>query len=180
MLSTSSYGLVRPKSDIPCVREIFHAMQDRAVSGTSRLNDPDFWVASHHERSITHMGYRVDTYGGIIFDTSDLPQDTETFRDSFSRSIEFLTAQGYSKGFWISIPASRSELVPVIMKEFGFYVHHAKKDYFMLVRWNDPQRPDPIPAPSMHQVCQIFQSLRSHVRWELGASSLELMDVFFS
>jgi 8-oxo-dGTP pyrophosphatase MutT (NUDIX family) len=45
-----------------------------------------------------------------------------------------------------------SDLVPICVKEFGFYIHHAKKKYVMLVKWTHPLKSNPIPAPSTHQV----------------------------
>jgi ADP-ribose pyrophosphatase YjhB (NUDIX family) len=38
------------------------------------------------------------------------------------------------------------------MNEFKFYIHHAKKEYVMMVKWAHRSRPDPIPPPSTHQV----------------------------
>jgi len=120
------------------------------------VNDPEFWVASHHEASTINLGYRVDTYGGVIFDGSDLPHELMAFRELFISSLRHVVSAGYNKAYWISVPSGRCDLVPVIMNEFGFYVHHAKREYFMLAKWNDVSRPNPIPIPSMHQVCYPF------------------------
>ena len=128
-------------------------------------NDPGFWISSSHNQTAIYMGYRVDTYGGVIFDTSNLPADLNTFREYLARSIQHLTSAGFSKGFWFSVPTTTPEYVTVLIREFGFYVHHARKEYFMLTKWNDNTRPDPIPPVSMHQVCKVAFALRILYRW---------------
>ena len=143
-------------------------MPDGTISDGSKapVNDPDFWVSSRHEATSVNMAYRVDTYGGVIFEAVDLPLELFSFRDLFARSLEHVHRLGYQKAYWISVPAVRCELVPLIIKEFGFYVHHAKKDYFMLTKWNDLSRPDPIPTPSMHQVSNTDNVLMNAIRSE--------------
>jgi len=129
-------------------------MPDGNISNGSKslVNDPEFWVLSRHEACSTNLAFRVDTYGGVIFESADLPMEGSVFHHLFSCSLEHVSRLGYHKAYWISVPVERCELVPLIIKDFGFYVHHAKKEYFMLVKWNDLSRPDPIPSPSMHQV----------------------------
>jgi ADP-ribose pyrophosphatase YjhB (NUDIX family) len=115
-------------------------------------SDPDFWIESSQSATTLCLAYRVDTYGGVFLDSSELPQREDDFRRALSCSLEVLHARGFQKAFWIRIPASKIEFVIICFREFGFYVHHAKKEYFMLAKWAHPAKPDPIPPPSTHQV----------------------------
>jgi 8-oxo-dGTP pyrophosphatase MutT (NUDIX family) len=123
--------------------------------------DPDFWIRSRHSATQLCLGYRVDTYGGVILDSMNLPDDIEDFKESLECSLNILETQGFQKAYWIRIPTANIEFVPICLREYGFYIHHAKKEYVMLVRWSNPSKPDPIPPPSTHQVgvgCVIVRS----------------------
>jgi hypothetical protein len=67
--------------------------------------------------------------------------------------MEYLFGQGIRNGYWLRIEMENIELVPLCVKDLGFYIHHATKVYVMLVKWTDSSRANPIPNPSMHQVC---------------------------
>jgi 8-oxo-dGTP pyrophosphatase MutT (NUDIX family) len=114
--------------------------------------DPDFWIQSRHSATELCLAYRVDMYGGVIIDSTDLPENVDAFRQAFQCSLNALATHGFQKAYWIRIPAERIELVPVCLREFSFYIHHAKRDYVMLAKWTHPTRADPIPPPSTHQV----------------------------
>ena len=130
----------------------FFMSSSPSVKPPESTEDPDFWIQSRHSATELCLAYRVDTYGGVIIDSTDLPDDTESFRKAFQCSLNALTSVGFQKAFWIRIPTDHIDFVQVCLQEFGFYIHHAKKEYVMLVKWNHPTRPDPIPPPSTHQV----------------------------
>ncbi len=121
-------------------------------------DDPDFWIRTRHCASDGCIGYKIDTYGGVIFDTTSLPSDPETFRKILSQSMQSLIEQGIRRGYWLRIRTENIEFVPVCIKELGFYIHHATKDYVMLVKWTDDSRPNPIPNQPMHQVSNVYVS----------------------
>ncbi len=56
------------------------------------------------------------------------------------------------KGIWITVPAEKSQLIPVAVRH-GFTFHHAEKGYVMLTRWL-PTTEDTLPPNASHQVCQ--------------------------
>lgn len=56
------------------------------------------------------------------------------------------------KGIWITVPADKSQLIPVAVQH-GFTFHHAEKGYVMLTRWL-PTTEDTLPPNASHQVCQ--------------------------
>ena len=114
--------------------------------------DPDFWIRTSQSPTELCLGYQVDTYGGVIIDSTCLPDNSEEFRRAFQCSLNVLADEGFDKGYWIRIPISLIDFVPVCIKEYSFYIHHARRDYVMLVRWNHPSRPNPIPQESTHQV----------------------------
>jgi 8-oxo-dGTP pyrophosphatase MutT (NUDIX family) len=117
-----------------------------------RSVDPDFWIQSAHSATDTCLAYRVDTYGGVIIDSSNLPGSVPEFVKALSCSLNALSIEGFQKAFWIRIPTTVVEFVGVCIKDCGFYIHHAKREYVMMVKWAHPTRPDPIPPPSTHQV----------------------------
>ena len=98
------------------------------------------------------MGYKIDVYGGVILDPESLPNDLEAFRCIFPATLQHMAQIGFQKGFWVRIPVSKIEFVPICVKEFGFSIHHSRFDYVMLVNWAHPTLPDPIPRQSSHQV----------------------------
>ena len=119
---------------------------------TASSTDPDFWILSAHSATELCLAYRVDTYGGVIIDSSNLPDSVPEFIKGLSCSLNALSSEGFQKAFWIRIPTSVVEFVTVCINEFKFYIHHAKREYVMMVKWAHPTRPDPIPPPSTHQV----------------------------
>ena len=114
--------------------------------------DPDFWIQSKHSATELCLSNRLDTYGGVIIDSSDLPDNIDEFRAALRCSLTELGCKGCDKAFWIRIPTSSIEFVPACIREFDFYIHHAKQDYVMMVKWTHPTKSNPIPPPSTHQV----------------------------
>jgi len=83
-----------------------------------------------HKHAILAKGHLVTSY---IF----CPQDWQT---------------SGKKGIWITVPAEKSQLIPVAVQH-GFTFHHAEKGYVMLTRWL-PTTEDTLPPNASHQVCQ--------------------------
>jgi len=126
---------------------------DSIVRRSPRITgDPDFWIKSQHCAIDGCIGYEVDTYGGVIFDTTSLPTDAVKFQKILDESMGYLFTQGMRKGFWLRLSMEQIDFVPICIKKLGFYIHHAMKNYVMLVKWTDDSRPNPIPNPPMHQV----------------------------
>ena len=114
--------------------------------------DPDFWIQARRAATALCLSYRIDTYGGVIIDSSELPETVDDFRTALRCSLDHLDSEGFQKAFWIRIPTISIEFVTVCLRDFDFYVHHAKKEYVMMVKWAHPTKPNPIPPPSTHQV----------------------------
>lgn len=132
--------------------------------------DQDFWFCSKELGTEHCMGYKVDMYGGIILDHTTLPNDVDTFCCIFEGTLQHLKQIGFQKGFWMRIPISKIEFVPICVKEFGFALHHARCDYVMLVKWTHPVLANPIPRQSSHQVCAPVQFCVyfSRLEWHLS------------
>ncbi|KAE8690204.1 Nudix hydrolase 8 [Hibiscus syriacus] len=90
-----------------------------------------------------------DEYGGVIVDSERLPADPHAFASMLRFSVSHWKAKE-KKGIWLKLPAEKSELVPVAVKE-GFEYHHAEKGYVMLTYWL-PQGPCMLPGNASHQV----------------------------
>jgi len=90
-----------------------------------------------------------DEYGGVVVNPDRLPVDQDVFASLLRSSLSHWKMQG-KKGIWLKLPAERSELVPVAVKE-GFEYHHAERGYVMLTYWI-PEEPSMLPANASHQV----------------------------
>lgn len=121
-------------------------------SSENRRADDVFWYQSVSPSSEVCLGYRVDTYGGVVFQVSDLPEKIEEFRKKLNLSMEYLTNQGFNRGYWMKLSTALIDHIQICVKEFSFYIHHAKREYVMLAKWAHESLPDPIPPHSTHQV----------------------------
>ncbi|GKU95609.1 hypothetical protein SLEP1_g8944 [Rubroshorea leprosula] len=90
-----------------------------------------------------------DEYGGVIVDPRRLPANPNAFASVLRSSLSHWKAKE-KKGVWLKLPAERSDLVPVAVKE-GFEYHHAERGYVMLTYWL-PEGPCMLPANASHQV----------------------------
>lgn len=112
----------------------------------------DFWFRSFCPPTENLFGYRIDTYGGVVFQSPALLHDIPEFRNKLSNSLQWLVKKGHDRGFWIKLSSDSIDHAYLCIKEFGFYIHHANREYVMLAKWMDRSRPDPIPPASSHQV----------------------------
>ena len=87
-----------------------------------------------------------------MVDFDSLPRNADKFRGVVSKSLERFKSEGFEKAIWLRVPIDFIELVPICIREFGFYIHHSKKEYVMLAKWTNPRRENPVPVPSSHQV----------------------------
>ncbi|KAF3448279.1 hypothetical protein FNV43_RR08992 [Rhamnella rubrinervis] len=90
-----------------------------------------------------------DEYGGVVVDPESLPANPSAFAHVLRSSLSHWKMKG-KKGIWLKLPAERSELVPIAVKE-GFEYHHAERGYVMLTYWI-PEGPSMLPANASHQV----------------------------
>ena len=117
-----------------------------------RQSDESFWFTHREESTDDHMAYSVDTYGGVVFESSSLPELVHEFHQRLRRSMDYLTNKGFDRGFWIRIETRLVDHICLCMKQFGFYIHNGRREFVMLAKWSNESRPDPIPPPSNHQV----------------------------
>jgi len=80
-------------------------------------------------------GIEVDLDLDITVDQLDL-----LLRDSLASWTE----KKY-RGIWISVPISKSEFIPLLVK-YGFVYHHAKPTYLMLIKWLPTDEPNNLPT----------------------------------
>lgn len=90
-----------------------------------------------------------DEYGGVVVDPESLPVNPIEFGSMLHSSLSDWKAKG-KKGVWLKVPAERSDLVPVAIKE-GLQYHHAEPSYVMLTYWL-PEGPSMLPSNASHQV----------------------------
>ncbi|XP_034698088.1 nudix hydrolase 8 isoform X1 [Vitis riparia] len=90
-----------------------------------------------------------DEYGGVVVDPQRLPVNPSSFATVLHSSLSHWKMQG-KKGVWLKLPAERSELVPIAVKE-GFQYHHAERGYVMLTYWI-PEGPCMLPSNASHHV----------------------------
>ena len=76
------------------------------------------------------LKFNPNQFGGVVTDTSALPDDPRAFGALLRDSIESWTSNGY-KVVWLEIPLSHSALVPVAA-EAGFEYHHADTGYALM------------------------------------------------
>lgn len=117
---------------------------------------------------------RADAYEGFIVSADDLPTAPEEFDSQLENSLQvcgctlslscavfaiqqlyFLHCQDWAtsgkKGIWITVPAAKSQLIPIAVKH-GFEFHHAEKTHIALTRWL-PTSENTLPPNASHQVC---------------------------
>ena len=82
------------------------------------------------------LKFDPNQFGGVVTDTSALPEDPREFDSLLRDSIESWTASGY-KVVWLEIPLSRSALVPVAA-DAGFEYHHADAGYALMTLRLEP------------------------------------------
>ncbi|KAL0034735.1 hypothetical protein WJX77_004757 [Trebouxia sp. C0004] len=92
---------------------------------------------------------RADAYEGFIVSADDLPSTSDEFESRLQQSLQDWQKSG-KKGIWITVPAEKSQLIPVAVQH-GFTFHHAEKGYVMLTRWL-PTTEDTLPPNASHQV----------------------------
>lgn len=90
-----------------------------------------------------------DEYGGVVVNPDRLPVNPNDFALMLHSSLSHWKTKG-KKGVWLKLPAERSDLVPVAIKE-GLEYHHAERGYVMLTYWL-PEGPSMLPANASHQV----------------------------
>jgi 8-oxo-dGTP pyrophosphatase MutT (NUDIX family) len=73
----------------------------------------------------------LNTFGGVVVDTPDLPVDPVAFKKRLQFSLESWKNNGH-KLVWLEIPIDRSDLIPQAVSE-GFFFHHAESRRVMLV-----------------------------------------------
>ncbi|KAL3147960.1 hypothetical protein ABBQ38_014255 [Trebouxia sp. C0009 RCD-2024] len=92
---------------------------------------------------------RGDAYEGFIVSADDLPTSPEEFHSQLEHSLQDWTTSG-KKGIWITVPAAKSQLIPIAVKH-GFDFHHAERSHVMLTRWL-PTSENTLPPNASHQV----------------------------
>lgn len=122
------------------------------MTSSSNSSDPDFWIQATRPTSDKCLDFLVDTYGGVILDSSTLPDEVDEFAEALECSLRKIASLGFDRGYWLRIPMTKIQLVPICIQQFGFYMHHSRRDYVMLAKWTHPSKPNPIPDPSTHQV----------------------------
>lgn len=125
---------------------------DGGLTHKPSVADTDFWISANHISTDACLSYTVDTYGGVILDSGQLPADIGVFREIMTTSLAAIQSKGFNKAYWIRVPVESIDFVPVCVKEFGFSVHHARKSYVMLMKWTHPTSPNVVPDASNHQV----------------------------
>ncbi len=73
----------------------------------------------------------LNTFGGVVVDTLDLPVDPVVFRKRLRLSLDIWKDDGH-KLVWLEIPIDMSDLIPQAVAE-GFFFHHAESSQIMLV-----------------------------------------------
>ncbi|KAK9046154.1 hypothetical protein V6N11_052054 [Hibiscus sabdariffa] len=111
-------------------------------------------ISGTNSRSLLSRNSRIldafdDEYGGVIVDSERLPANKYVFASMLRFSVSHWKAKE-KKGIWLKLPAEKSDLVPVAIKE-GFEYHHAEKGYVMLTYWL-PEGPSMLPGNASHQV----------------------------
>ncbi|GMI63570.1 nudix hydrolase homolog 8 [Hibiscus trionum] len=105
--------------------------------------------SSLFSRNLRMLDAFDDEYGGVIVDSERLPANPNVFASMLRFSISHWKTKE-KKGIWLKLPAEKSDLVPVAVKE-GFEYHHAERGYVMLTYWL-PKGPSMLPANASHQV----------------------------
>jgi len=72
----------------------------------------------------------TDRFGGIIVDSSTLPENPDGFAEQLQHSFDIWREQG-SKLVWIEVPLAKSNLIPIAV-EAGSIFHHSTHDHLML------------------------------------------------
>ena len=73
-----------------------------------------------------------DQFGGVIVESTSLPETIEEFTAALHRSLESWRSHGF-RLVWLDIPLGRAALVPVAAAA-GFFFHHCNEGDLMMVR----------------------------------------------
>ncbi|KAL6760913.1 NUDIX hydrolase domain-like protein [Haematococcus lacustris] len=114
-------------------------LRNRALCSTAALN-------MHQEC----LAYKTDSYGGVIVDELQLPEDPVEFRCKLEGALKTWVNAGV-RGVWMKLPLSHAHLVGPAVQEGGFRPHHAGERHIMLVRWLAAS-PCTLPLGATHQV----------------------------
>jgi 8-oxo-dGTP pyrophosphatase MutT (NUDIX family) len=71
-----------------------------------------------------------NTFGGIVVDPAQLPEDADAFRQQLAESLPAWRGEGY-KVAWLEVPIGRAALIPAAV-DAGFTFHHSGDDYLLL------------------------------------------------
>lgn len=91
-----------------------------------------------------------DIFSGVTVDRKLLANTADAFNRQLERSLA-AWREAKRRGIWLSIPADRTELIPIAQKH-GFVLHHAKAEYVMLTHWLDPVEPNQLPSYAMSTI----------------------------
>jgi len=95
---------------------------------------------------------KLDAYGGVIVDASDVARytDPDEFRASLVASLTDWRRASV-RGVWLKLPMpSCASLVPTAA-DLGFAPHHAEKDYIMMTAWLPTDAACTLPPNASHQ-----------------------------
>ena len=85
-----------------------------------------------------------DIFSGVTVDRKLLAKTSASFERQLEQSLA-AWRQAKRRGIWLSIPADRTELIPIAQK-LGFVIHHAVAEYVMLTHWLDEKDPNQLPS----------------------------------
>ncbi|KAK8578956.1 hypothetical protein V6N12_069296 [Hibiscus sabdariffa] len=153
----SSFKGISPKASFASAPNNIHVPKIGSSSvEQQKLGAADlvYEISGTNSRGLLSRNSRIldafdDEYGGVIVDSERLPASKYVFASMLRFSVSHWKAKE-KKGIWLKLPAEKSDLVPVAVKE-GFEYHHAEKGYVMLTYWL-PEGPSMLPGNASHQV----------------------------
>ena len=77
------------------------------------------------------LPFSADQFGGVIVESTSLPEDVAEFTSRLSHSMETWRAGGL-RLVWLDVPLERAALVPVAAAA-GFFFHHSNEADLMMV-----------------------------------------------
>jgi 8-oxo-dGTP pyrophosphatase MutT (NUDIX family) len=77
------------------------------------------------------LPFEADQFGGIIVNSTNLPDDADAFATMLQASLEAWRGDG-RRLVWLDVPLARATLIPVAAQA-GFFFHHSNETDLMMV-----------------------------------------------